>query len=559
MNKHPSLWTFLPAITLTLAISFLLTLYGPLELYFTNVSEFHFDFRMLLPELLKLFGLFVVAGLAVFSLCYILYIQLYHVALAAAAIGFICTYIQGMFLVGNLPPLDGRHINWAEYSAQDLQSILLWCIVGVAVVLLIRFLHMKKMYRVFTSCALFLTSILLVTVVVVGIQNDGLSAKSDAVVTKNHEFDMSTDQNLVIFVVDAADSGTFNQMLQSGDYGFQDILADFTYYPNTVGAYPFTKHAIPYILHGAWYENQEDFNTFTTRAMDQSPLLSTLQAQNYRMGIYEEDLIYGNDNIYQFENVQRSQYQFSSFKQLAKAELKLVWFKYAPYPLKRMVKVDMEVFNRLIQLDGSQEVFSANNADFYQDAGAAQVVTVADKCFRFIHIEGAHVPFRYDKDVNLIDEAQGTYPQNMECSMTILARYLTLLKDSGVYDNSAILIMADHGYGYEQEIPIVGRCNPLLLAKGVDEHHPLAVSDAPISYEDLQTAYQRLLSGASSDQLFDAQEGDDRVRRILLYFYEKEEHMAEYQQHGHASDITTLLPTGNVYDAPHHGPKKKSD
>ena len=559
MNKHPSLWTFLPAITLTLAISFLLTLYGPLELYFTNVSEFHFDFRMLLPELLKLFGLFVVAGLVVFALCYILYIQLYHVALAAAAIGFICTYIQGMFLVGNLPPLDGRHINWAEYSAQDLQSILLWCVVGVAVVLLIRFLHMKKMYRVFTYCALFLTSILLVTVVVVGIQNDGLSAKSDAVVTKNHEFDMSTDQNLVIFVVDAADSGTFNQMLQSGDYGFQDILADFTYYPNTVGAYPFTKHAIPYILHGAWYENQEDFNTFTTRAMDQSPLLSTLQAQNYRMGIYEEDLIYDNDNIYQFENVQRSQYQFSSFKQLAKAELKLVWFKYAPYPLKRMVKVDMEVFNRLIQLDGSQEVFSANNADFYQDAGAAQVVTVADKCFRFIHIEGAHVPFRYDKDVNLIDEAQGTYPQNMECSMTILARYLTLLKDSGVYDNSAILIMADHGYGYEQEIPIVGRCNPLLLAKGVDEHHPLAVSDAPISYEDLQTAYQRLLSGASSDQLFDAQEGDDRVRRILLYFYEKEEHMAEYQQHGHASDITTLLPTGNVYDAPHHGPKKKSD
>lgn len=559
MNKHPSLWTFLPAITLTLAISFLLTLYGPLELYFTNVSEFHFDFRMLLPELLKLFGLFVVAGLVVFALCYILYIQLYHVALAAAAIGFICTYIQGMFLVGNLPPLDGRHINWAEYSAQDLQSILLWCVVGVAVVLLIRFLHMKKMYRVFTGCALFLTSILLVTVVVVGIQNDGLSAKSDAVVTKNHEFDMSTDQNLVIFVVDAADSGTFNQMLQSGDYGFQDILADFTYYPNTVGAYPFTKHAIPYILHGAWYENQEDFNTFTTRAMDQSPLLSTLQAQNYRMGIYEEDLIYGNDNIYQFENVQRSQYQFSSFKQLAKAELKLVWFKYAPYPLKRMVKVDMEVFNRLIQLDGSQEVFSANNADFYQDAGAAQVVTVADKCFRFIHIEGAHVPFRYDKDVNLIDEAQGTYPQNMECSMTILARYLTLLKDSGVYDNSAILIMADHGYGYEQEIPIVGRCNPLLLAKGVDEHHPLAVSDAPISYEDLQTAYQRLLSGASSDQLFDAQEGDERVRRILLYFYEKEEHMAEYQQHGHASDITTLLPTGNVYDAPHHGPKKKSD
>ena len=548
---------FLPAIALTLAISFLLTLYGPLELFFTNKGEFHFDFLALFPELLKLFGLVTAAGLLAFGFCYILYIQLYHVALVAAAIGFICTYIQGMFFVGNLPPLDGRRINWAEYSAQNIESVILWFVVGVAVVLLVRFLHMKRMYKVFTGCALFLTSILLVTVVVVGIQNDGLSPNSEAVVTKDHEFDMSTDQNFVIFIVDAADSGTFNEMLQSGDYGFREVLEDFTYYPNTVGAYPFTKHSIPYILHGAWYENQEDFRTFTTRAMDQSPLLATLKAQNYRMGLYEEDLLYDSDHIFDFENVRHTQYHFSSFKQLVKAELKLVWFKYAPYPLKRLAKVNMEDFNRLLQLDNEEELFSANNADFYQDAGDAEIVTVDDKCFRFIHIEGAHVPFRYDKDVNLIDEAQGSYPQNMACSMTILARYLQRLKDAGIYDNSAILIMADHGYGYERDVPIVGRCNPLLLVKGVDEHHSLEISDAPISYEDLQEAYQRLLSGASSDQIFDAQEGDERIRRILLYFYEQEGHMAEYEQHGHAFDIDTLLPTGSVYDAPHPGPKKK--
>ena len=40
-----------PGLVLTLALSFLLGLYAPLELYFTNITEFQFDFWTLLPPL----------------------------------------------------------------------------------------------------------------------------------------------------------------------------------------------------------------------------------------------------------------------------------------------------------------------------------------------------------------------------------------------------------------------------------------------------------------------------------------------------------------------------
>ena len=540
---------FQPALALTLAISFLAVLYGPLELYFTNTDEFLFDFGALFPELLKLFLLFTAAGLAAFGFCDLLYDKLYDTALVAAAVGYVCTYIQGMFFSGNLPPLDGTRINWADYGRENLQSLLIWFVVGVAVVLLVRFFHMKRMYRVFTGGAAFFTAVLLVTLVTVGIQNDGLAPKSGAAVTKESAYDLSTEQNLILFVVDATDSAAFQELLDTSDPAFADILEDFTYYPNTVCAYPFTEHSIPFILEGQWYENQEDFRTFVTGAMDQSPLLSALRNQDYRMGVYEEDLLYDSDNIYQFENVQPTEYQFTSFRALAKAELKLVWFKYAPYPLKKMAKINMEDFHRLVQLEDSVELFSANNQDFYQDLLNAEVTPVADKCFRFIHIEGAHVPFRYDRDVNLIDEAQGSYPQNIQCSMTIVKTYLQKLKDAGVYDNSAIVILADHGYGYNRDVAILGRGNPLLAVKGVGEHHPMATSQAPISYEDLQEAYQRLLRGTSGDLVFDAREGDDRPRRFLCYYYEKDETMLEYEQQGHAFDITTMVPTGQVYTA----------
>ena len=548
---------FRPAAVLVLALSFLLTVYGPLELFFTNAREFAFDFSALFPVLLKLFLLVTAVGLLGFGFCYALHIRLYDTVLVIAAVGFVCTYVQGMFLSGHLPPLDGRPIHWNEYFAQDAASVLLWLAVGTAAVVLVRKLRMERMYRLITGCALFLSAILLVTLVTVGIQTGGFAKKTQAVMTKDFQFEMSTEQNFVIFVVDAVDSAAFRHLLEGDDPQFADTLEDFTYYPNTVGAYPFTQESIPFILTGAWYENQEDFSTFTTRAMDDSPLLSSLSAQGYRMGMYEEDLTYDSEGVYRFENAQALSYRIASFNRLAREELKLVWFKYAPFPLKRMVHVNMEAFSWLVELESGKPIFHANNSDFYGDLQRASIETCPDKCFRFIHIEGAHVPFRYDKDVRPIDEAQGSYPQNIEASMTIVDTYLARLKEAGVYDNTVIVLMADHGYGYEREIPILGRGNPLLAIKGINEHHAMRLSEAPISYEDLQEAYQRLLSGTPGDQVFDAKEGDDRPRRFLGYLYEKEEYMVEYYQEGHADNIDTMLPTGKTYERePRGGPPK---
>lgn len=563
MNLHNSptgrkqfLRDFLPAAALTLAIAFLLTLYGPLELFFTNLSEFRFSFSILFPELLKLFLLLFAVGLLAFALCYALHIRLYRVVLLLGAVGFVCTYIQGMFLSGSLPPLDGRAIRWSDYLLQDVVSVILWLAVGTAAVLLFRRLSPEMFSRLVTGISLFLTSILLVTLVTVGIMNHGFSTKYEAVLTKDSAFTMSSDQNFVIFILDAVDSAAFQELLEGVDPQFADTLSDFTYYPNTVGAYPFTRESIPFILTGKWFENQEDFPTFTARAMDESPLLSTLKSEDYRMGVYEEDLTYPSDNVYAFENAKKISPRIKSFNMLARKELSLVWFKYAPFPLKRLSHIQMDVFNQLLALPDGEEVFRAHNAEFYNDLRRAEITTVPEKCFRFIHIEGAHVPFRYDKNVRLISESQGSYLQNIEAGMTIVKTYLQKLKDAGVYDNTVIFLMADHGYGYNRNVAIVGRGNPLLAVKGLHESHPLAVSDAPISYEDLQTAYARTLSGMSAAEAFDAREGDDRPRRFLYYEYQNEHHMQEYTQQGHASDIKTMIPTGQRYDRPRGGPGK---
>ena len=81
--------------------------------------------------------------------------------------------------------------------------------------------------------------------------------------------------------------------------------------------------------------------------------------------------------------------------------------------------------------------------------------------------------------------------------------------------------------------------------KGIEEQHEFSISDAPISYEDLQDAYIRLLQGSGSNETFPYQEGDVRERRFLCDIDGGD--IVEYVQKGHATNMETMEETGNVY------------
>ena len=92
------------------------------------------------------------------------------------------------------------------------------------------------------------------------------------------------------------------------------------------------------------------------------------------------------------------------------------------------------------------------------------------------------------------------------------------------------------------------RQSAMLLIKGRGEHHDtMEISQAPISYVDLQQAYVRLLDGTESAGVFDWKEGDVRERRFLMDSLGQEEEIVEYTQTGYAQDMTTMIPTGREF------------
>lgn len=546
---------WLPGVLMAAAISFLLFLYAPVDLYCSNIDEFWFDFDVLLRMAAMMFGISLVTLTLLYLLAAWIHPYFYRIGLAVGLAVLLITYVQGNFLVGNLPVLDGTSISWEDYSMLRTESVIL-CIVVLTIVALL-FLLLKK--QLFGKACMYISAclslMLLVTAITEVLGSDALEPKLKLQISTKNEFVMSGKQNFLIFMLDAADSREFSYLLEQNPE-YRDIFADFTYYENTVGAYSCTRYAVPYILSGKWYECDTSFEEYMEDLYDKSPLIEELENRNYRIGLYEPDLHAQNNDVLRFDNIFEAEFKVKSYFGMARQELKLVGYRYAPYWLKKYCVLKQAAFDGQLEAgEGSGEITASMENRVFLDHLNAGGITVDDteNSFKFIHLEGAHSPYVYDAEVNIIDESQGTYAQNMEASVTLAERYLSALKKSGTYDNTAIIVMSDHGFNQDidnadmGDNPFMRQCG-LLLIKGVGEKHDtMQISEAPVSYEDLQEAYRRLLDGAWSDTVFDCREGDHRDRRYLWYAVTDEDYLVEYQQTGYASDLSTMIPTGREF------------
>lgn len=536
------------------AISFLLFLYAPIDLYCANTAEFWFDFSTLFLTALGMFAACFVVLALLYLIAMLIHKYVYRIALAGGLALFLCTYVQGNFMIDRLPSLDGTSIWWGKYDILRKDTLTLWAVVLVLVIVGMIVLKKQKFVNAVMFISGCMTLMLLVTACSTVLTSGALHSKLHLHVSVEEEFEMSEDNNFVIFVLDTADSREFTSLLEEHPE-YRETFADFTYFENTTGAYTSTLNAIPFILSGEWYENEGSFQDYLDRVYREAPLWEELKSRDYKIDLYEDDIRAQDEAIVDnFDNIYFTKVTPSSYLELAKQELKLVGFRYAPYDLKRYCVIKEVYFNelRVSHPKGSDaKAFTADNITFKDDLADQGVVTdQSGNHFKFIHLNGAHAPFIYDKDVNNIGVEHGSYRQSMEASITLASQYIQALKESGAYDNTALIVMADHGYnGIGETEEDFLRQASLLLIKGRDEQHDtMQISEAPISYEDLQEAYVRLLDGAQSDAVFDWKEGDTRERRFLEYAPGNEKHMVEYLQKGHAQDLTTMVPTGRVFD-----------
>lgn len=529
-----------------LALCFLFAVYAPLELYLGSQADFWFGFPTITGYCLILFAILFIPTVIILFILRLLGKTPYSVALVILFSALISVYVQGTFFTGALPSLDGTAINWGAYTLERIKSYAVIAILLISsTVLIIKFRKVFLKSVMIISGGLF--AILTITLVSLVMTTDIENKSGYLQPTDKDMFEYSSDQNLIVFVTDAVDNEVFIDTLKKNPE-FSDTFDDFTYYSDALAGYPFTRDSLALMLSGQWNENEQAFKTYADEAYKSSPLLTKLRADNYQIGVYNKNII--SFRADEFDGVIENQISIEPYFKNVQSALTLVTkmaaIRYAPWDLKQFGYDTAEYCGLIKQLpEVEYGDIKYSDPSFYQEIKNKNPITVTDdKCARIIHIEGAHVPLRWDKNVNYTKNA--SYQSNMEATLTICAKYLERLKESGVYDNSVIVILGDHGF-HETSSDLLERMNPALMIKGIGaKGEAMTECKTPVSYEQLTNAFCGLLDKKELSELF-PENAYPNGRRFLKYWYLKEDTMYEYKVTGHASDISSMKETGTVY------------
>lgn len=125
-KEKRSIKDFVPALLVSLAASFMIMVFAPIEIYYSNQDQFWFEIKQLIPVVICLFMIFLVVSLVVLGVLFLINQKAYNVGIILYLIAFLSTYIQGNFLVKNLPGLDGTQPVWKDYISEDIKTIIVW-------------------------------------------------------------------------------------------------------------------------------------------------------------------------------------------------------------------------------------------------------------------------------------------------------------------------------------------------------------------------------------------------------------------------------------------------
>ena len=528
---------------LTLSFGF----FGPLQMYIHNAETFWFP-------LTSVIQLAIIFTLLVFSACTIL---LYFIPnqifsyCSAAFFGLgLAVYLQGNWLPYDYGILDGHEPEWSLLTMRAILNSIIWivCILFPVFFVKIQFAASQKLI---TYVSAFIIIVQTVTVTILLITNQNSFDETIFTTTTKDRFVLSPERNVVVFIVDNFDAQIMNDILEQHPQ-YHDYFADFTYYSNTLAMFPRTLTSIPYLLTGSKFLNNiTPFYYYIREAYQDAPMFEILHKNQFSIGLYGGySRMISGDIIEKIDNAIEKKPEISSFFEFGKMFYQFTSIRYAPHILKQHFWLYSAEFDDLRYFPRLQ--YSAVNHwhdEFIFDLKNEGITANNEKkAFRLYHLFGSHPPFFFDEKAQRIEVGSGNIIDQTRGALYIIFEYLNQLKENNIYDDTMVVITADHGhYNLGQHIS--------LIVKNWDERKPFTISDAPISFSDIMPTILNAISGAVlfENDFRTIRENDTRERLFFHYvcdgilrdgfFLE----MREYVWRGHASDINAGHFTGRVF------------
>ncbi len=524
-------------VSVFIAITF--GIFGPLGLYITNINEFWFSIG-------DIWWIALLGGLLLFAVCFGVNLifkdkkrEICACLIFGVSLGF---YIQGNWVTTDYGILDGKNINWSAYADIAIINTMIWVICFMLPFVLRHFLpeYWKKIIK---YAAIFFVLIQIITLGTLLMTTNLSQNDSDTYLTTDGQFELSKNENIVIFVLDAFDSSYLKALMEEYPE-LTSAFDNFTYYPDMVAGGATTKIAMPAILTGVPYTQSISYSDYINYAYTQTDLFIKLKEQNYSTGIYTIPTFVSSSQSDLVDNLTTGKTKINSYGKLAKYIYQFAAFRYMPHLLKSKFWFYSGIFDEL-KSGSNAKNYSYDNVTFYQNMMEDGISSdIEGNSFRLYYLLGAHPPYEMNEYAEKVSPNETSQLQQAKGSLYIIEEYMNQLKQAGIYDNTAIIIMADHG-------DIGHHHNPLFMIKLFGESKDFCTSYAPLSYYDLHATLLSIITGNDKDYgktIFDFEEGDKRER--YFYFNASENYLTsivEYAINGYAGDDSSVIATGNIY------------
>lgn len=462
----------------TIFLIFTFAIYMPSSLFISNIDDFALDYIKIVP-------LIALVSVAVLVIVYIIGLIIplkrlfysYVLLVFSLALGF---YIQGNFLNPAFNSLNGKEIAWSEYKINGIISIIAWILVFV-VPQVVYAIKENIMSLIVKWGSLFVTAMQLVSLVVLLLTTHKV-VSNDFAVTKNGEFELSSKNNTIMFVVDTLDASWFEDMLLPNEE-YKKSLKDFTYFDDAVAGGAPTVLGIPTLLTGKIdMDASRDTSEYYKDAYESSSLFADMQKSNCNVKLFTEFYYLDYCDKNSVDNLKMEQkYVISSRRGFMECLYKFVSFYAMPQFLKQNFWLYSGEFNQYITLeDNTSNLYKLDDAQFYHDFKEKGITTQNDKdTFVMYHLNGAHSPYVMDENAQAVPSDSIGVDSQIRGIFKIIKEYMDELKAKGIYDSSTIIITADHG-------GIDLYSNPAILVKERNANHDeMVVSDSKITFTNV--------------------------------------------------------------------------
>jgi hypothetical protein len=559
------------SIMAALLFSSTLIFFGPSTIYQTNVLEFFSAYREIIFILIPVMLISTVLLAGILSL---LKMRIYEKAVSILIMASILLWIQGSILKWDYGLLSGRDIDWQKKIILGVIDSGIW-----VVLLVFAIIKSSLVFRYAKKICLAFVLIQSISLGFLVIEAPRVEGRKYIIVDMHEMFTFSSTRNVIILILDTFQTDVFHEIVEEDD-GQRTIFRDFTYFRNSLGGFPTTQGSVPLILTGRYYQNAEPYHRFVKTVFLADSLPKILKESGYRVHLYPfiHPIYLSSDIATNF--VRRARWRRTVVKETAFI-CDITLFRCLPHFLKKYVWNNQNWFIKRIV----ENIFRSKSVRKKKSRGKLEIdplirtdlpffslmkeqtsVYKSTPTFKFYHLRGVHPPFELNRscEIDKLEFTRQNYKNQAVCLLSKLKEFLDILKEKGVYENSMIFIIGDHGLGNwgiaHLNIELTGRYNqqtsrsknlikvksaalPLFLVKpfNTSKQPEMGISDVPVSLADIpktilsEIGIEKQIPGVS---VFSLKESDIRRRRFLYH------PGFRVQKPGYFGDLTEYIITG---------------